>query len=91
MLAKPRLYAIELDCGQSIKKPPFLTKDFPDALPKERLWTTDSDCNRAVHRYLLREARPCSYLLVDQHTGKVNDLVEVAFQCRHSKSSVWRH
>ena len=28
----------------------------------------------------LKEARPCSYLLVDQHTGKVNELVEVAIQ-----------
>jgi hypothetical protein len=80
VLAKPRLYAIELDCRQYIKKPSFLTKDFPDALPKERLWTTDSDCHRAVHSYLLEEARRCSNLLVDQHTGKVNDLVEVAFQ-----------
>ena len=66
--------------ANTLQKPPFLTKDFPDALPKERLWTTDSDCNRAVHSYLLREARACSYLLVDQHTGKVNDLVELTFQ-----------
>jgi hypothetical protein len=54
VLAKPRLYAIELDCGQCIKKPSFLTKDFPHALPKERLSTTDSDWHRAVHSHLFK-------------------------------------